>query len=62
MDARFQTSRRSVPAGMTAVAGSLALGRTALAAPGSPSVQPDDFVSGKSGKLVPFPWGTEKKA
>ena len=47
---------------MTAVAGSLALGRTALAAPGSPSVQPDDFVSGKSGKLVPFPWGTEKKA
>lgn len=55
MDTRFLTSRRSVLAGMTAVAGSLTLGRTALGMLDTPAGKPDDFVAGKSGKLVPFP-------
>ena len=55
MDARFLTSRRSVLAGMTAVAGSLTLGRTALGMLDTPPGKADDFVAGKSGKLVPFP-------
>src|SRR5579864_6756115 len=56
MNSRFVTSRRSVLAGMTAVAGSLTLGRTALGMLDTPAGKPDDFVAGKSGgKLVPFP-------
>ena len=48
-------------AGMTAVAGSLALGRSALGSmdePGSPAAlagKLDDFVAGKPDKLAPFP-------
>jgi hypothetical protein len=52
MGVRSLTSRRSVLAGMTAMAGSLTLGRSALA---SLAGKPDDFVAGNSGKLVPFP-------
>jgi DUF1680 family protein len=55
MDARFVTSRRSVLAGVTAVAGSLTLGRTALGMLDAPAGKADDFVAGKSGKLGPFP-------
>jgi len=55
MDARFLTTRRSVLAGMTAVAGSLMLNRTALASADTSSGKADDFVSGKSGHLAPFP-------
>src|SRR5580700_1078820 len=56
MGARFVTSRRRVLAGITAVAGSLALGRTALGMMDAPAGKPDDFVGGKSGgKIVPFP-------
>ena len=56
MDTRFVASRRSVLAGMTAVAGSITLGRTALGMLDAPAGKPDDFVAGKSGgKLVPFP-------
>ena len=41
---------------MTAVAGSLALGRSALGMLDAPAGKPDDFVAGKfGGKLVPFP-------
>jgi len=40
---------------MTAVAGSLTLGRTALGMLDAPASRPDEFVSGKSGRLVPFP-------
>jgi DUF1680 family protein len=52
MDARSSITRRSVLAGMTAVAGSLTLGRTAL---GSLAGKPDDFVTAKPDTLVPFP-------
>ena len=55
MDTRFKTSRRSVLAGMTAVAGSLTLDRTALGALAAPAPKPDDFITGKFGKLAPFP-------
>ena len=41
---------------MTAVTGTLALGRTSLGMLDTPAAKPDDFVAGKSGgKLVPFP-------
>jgi len=39
---------------MTAVAGSLTLGRNPLAALAAPMGKPDDFVAGKSDKLTPF--------
>ena len=55
MDAPFKTSRRNVLAGMTAVAGSLTLDRTAFGMFDAAAGKPDDFVAGKSGKLVPFP-------
>jgi uncharacterized protein len=55
MDTPFVTSRRSVLAGMTAVAGSMTLGRSALGALAVPAVHADDLVAGKSGRLVPFP-------
>ncbi len=55
MSGHFKTSRRSVLAGMTAVAGSLTLGRSALGMLEPPAAKPDQFISGKSGKLVPFP-------
>jgi hypothetical protein len=55
MDARFTISRRSVLAGMTAVAGNLTLGRTALGMLDAVTSRPDDFIAGKFGKLVPFP-------
>src|ERR1035437_8963047 len=55
MDARFLTSRRSVLAGMTAVAGSLTLGRPALGILDTPPGQAESFVARKSGKVVPFP-------
>ncbi len=59
MDARFSTSRRSLLAGMTAVAGSLTLGRGALGsavgALAAPTDKSDDFVAGRPDKLVPFP-------
>ncbi|HEY4380453.1 MAG TPA: glycoside hydrolase family 127 protein [Acidobacteriaceae bacterium] len=56
MPLQFHTTRRSVLAGMTAVAGSLTLGRTALGMLDAPSGRPDEFLSGKyGGKLTPFP-------
>ena len=54
MSARFETSRRAVLAGMTAVAGSLALGRGGLGALAAEASTPDEFVSGKQGRLTPF--------
>jgi uncharacterized protein len=54
MDRQFLTSRRSVLAGMTAVAGSFTLGRTALGMLDAPASKPDEFVSGKAGRLIPF--------
>jgi len=54
MDGRFCTSRRSVLAGMTGVAGSLALGRMTLGALAETAKQ-DNFVTAKPDKLVPFP-------
>ncbi len=54
MNARFSTSRRSVLAGMTAVAGSLTLGRSALATLAAPADKPDDFIAAKPDKLAPF--------
>jgi len=53
MSERFTLSRRSVLAGMTAVAGTVALRGTALGAVAG-SVA-DDFVAGKGSKLTPFP-------
>ena len=55
MDARASITRRSVLAGMSAVAGSLAFGRTALGSLGAPNEKSDDFVAAKQDKLVPFP-------
>jgi DUF1680 family protein len=55
MDARFSTSRRSVLASMTAVAGSFALRRSALGALAGGAGKPDEFISSKQGKLTPFP-------
>ncbi len=55
MDARTSISRRSVLVGMTAVGGSLTLGRSALGSLAAPVGKPDDFVVGKPDKLVPFP-------
>jgi DUF1680 family protein len=55
MAERFKTSRRRVLAGMTALAGSLTLSRSALGMLEPPTVKPDEFVSSKSGKLTPFP-------
>jgi DUF1680 family protein len=55
MDARSLTSRRSVLAGMTAVAGGLTLGRTALGFLTTPAGKPDDFVAAMPDRLVPFP-------
>ena len=40
---------------MTAVAGSLTLGRSAWGMLEPPAVKPDEFVSGKPGKLAPLP-------
>ena len=40
---------------MTAVAGSLTLGRSAWGMLEPPPVKPDEFVSGQSSKLAPFP-------
>jgi DUF1680 family protein len=54
MDARTSISRRSVVAGMTAVAGSLAFSRTALGSLGAVA-KPDDFITAKPDKLTPFP-------
>jgi DUF1680 family protein len=54
MRERFLTSRRSVLAGMTAVAGGLALGRAAAGVLAGPAAQSDDLIAGKNGKLVPF--------
>jgi hypothetical protein len=54
MDARFSMSRRSVLAGMTAAAGSFTLGRSALGALAGVVGKPDEFISGKQGKLTPF--------
>ncbi len=39
---------------MTAVAGNLTLGRTALGMLDTTAGKPDDFIAGKSGRLVPF--------
>ncbi len=55
MDTRFLTSRRSVLAGMTAVAGSLTLGRRAFGAMAALAAKTEDLVGGKPSKLVPFP-------
>ena len=55
MDSRFSMNRRAVLAGMTAAAGTLILGRTALGSSTTATAKPDDFVTGKSGKLMPFP-------
>jgi uncharacterized protein len=55
MTERFHLSRRSVLTGMTAVAGSLTLGRSALGMLDDPTSKPDEFVSGKFGNLIPFP-------
>jgi len=54
MDARSLTTRRSVLAGIAAAAGGLTLSRSALAML-DPAAHPDDFVSAKPDKLVPFP-------
>jgi DUF1680 family protein len=51
----FVTSRRSVLAGMTAIAGSLTFSRSALGMFDSSAPKPDDFVAGKPNQLVPFP-------
>ncbi len=40
---------------MTAVAGGLTLGRSALGSLSAPAGKPDDFVAAKPDKLVPFP-------
>jgi DUF1680 family protein len=53
MGARLLTSRRSVLAVMTAVAGQLTLGRSALGMLDTPAGESDDFAA-RSGKLVPF--------
>jgi DUF1680 family protein len=55
MDAGIRMSRRSVLAGMTAVAGSLTLDCSALGMMAAPAGKADDFIAGKGGKLVPFP-------
>ena len=55
MDAPFLTTRRSVLAGMTAVAGNLTFSHSALAMLDPADARPDDFVSAKPDKLVPFP-------
>jgi hypothetical protein len=55
MDARSSISRRSVLAGMTAVAGGLTLGRGGLGSLAPQADKPDDFVAGKPDKLVPSP-------
>ena len=55
MDARFLTTRRSLLAGITAVAGSLTISRSALGMLDAAAARPDDFVSAKPDKLVPFP-------
>jgi len=55
MDARTTVSRRSVLAGMSAVAGSLAFGRNALGSLAAQADKPDDFVAAKPDKLIPFP-------
>ena len=47
MGAGFSTSRRSVLAGMTAVAGSLTFGRSALGMLDAPPAKPDDLIAGK---------------
>src|ERR1017187_99219 len=52
---RFLTSRRSVLAGITAMAGSLTFSRSALGMLDAPSGKPDDFVAGKPDQLAPFP-------
>jgi DUF1680 family protein len=54
VDKRFFTSRRSVLAGMTAVAGGLTLGRSAYGSLAALAGKPDDFVAAKPDKLVPF--------
>ena len=54
MDARFLTTRRNVLAGMTAVAGSLTLGRSAFAMLDT-AAKTDDFIASKTGRLTPFP-------
>ncbi len=55
MTARFVTSRRSVLVGITAIAGNLTLGRTALGSMAAGTSKSDDLVAGKRSKLVPFP-------
>jgi DUF1680 family protein len=55
MDKRIFTSRRSVLAGMTAVAGGLTLGRSALGSLATLTGKPDEFVAAKPDRLVPFP-------
>ena len=55
MDSQFLTSRRTVIAGITAAAGTLILGRMALGSLSAATAKPDDFVAGKSGRLMPFP-------
>jgi DUF1680 family protein len=55
MNMRYRTSRRSVLAGITAVAGTLTLGRSALGMLDAAAGKPDDFVTGKQARLVPFP-------
>ncbi len=55
MDSRFLTSRRKVIAGMTATAGTLILDRAALGSMSAATIKTDDFVAGKSDKLMPFP-------
>jgi DUF1680 family protein len=55
MHARTSFSRRSALAGITAVAGGLALGRSGLGSLAQQAGKPDDFVTGKPDKLVPFP-------
>jgi DUF1680 family protein len=54
MRERLMTTRRSVLAGMTAVAGGLALGRTAAGALAGPVAKSDDLVAGRNGRLLPF--------
>jgi DUF1680 family protein len=50
----FAPTRRSVLAGITAVAGSLAFDRSALAAPAPAVLKADDLIASSRGKLLPF--------
>ena len=55
MSDNFQVSRRSVLAGMTAVAGSIAFRYNGFAAAASERKLSDDFIAGTGSRLTPFP-------